>query len=314
MESKNNGSATCWPDTEAGRQVQKRLSEERTLKGIDHLLAKIDTLEKAVDNLTNIIAQAPGFVAMGSDMVDEAYRKADANGVSIDKRLKNALTIAEKLTSPEMVEKLDKLLSLTDQLPGLMAMKVDMLDEAYRQADARGVNIEERLGLALQMAEKLTAPAMVDKLDGLLKIADQAPGLVAMKVDMLDEAYRQADARGVNIEERLGLALQMAEKLTAPEMMEKLDNLLQLGDRVPGLVAMTMDMVDEAMKQTIESGFDPKALMETSRTANNALTYAKSVPPKSISLFGIMGALKDKDRQRGLGFLMNFLKHFGKNI
>ncbi|HFA47685.1 MAG TPA: hypothetical protein ENJ95_01560, partial [Bacteroidetes bacterium] len=216
MDTNTNGATASWSETEAGKKVMARFSEERTLNAIDHLLARIDTLDKAVENLTTFMRQGPGLVAMKVDMVDEMYREADAKGVNIDERLKGALDIAEKLTAPEMVEKLDGLLKLADQMPGLVAMKVDMLDEAYREADAKGVNIDERLGAALNIAEKLTAPEMVEKLDGLLKLADQMPGLVAMKVDMLDEAYREADAKGVNIDERLGAALNIAEKLTAP--------------------------------------------------------------------------------------------------
>ena len=56
--------------------------------------------------------------------------------------------------------------------PGMVAMVTDMADEAYREADASGISIDERLSNALQLAEKLTAPTMIKKLDGFLKFAD----------------------------------------------------------------------------------------------------------------------------------------------
>lgn len=199
MGSNNNSVITLRADSEAGKNLQKRLLDEQTLTAIDRLLFRIDTLEKAVESLTLIMQQGPGMVAMAGDMVDEAYRQADANGISVDTRLKNALVIAEKLTTSEMTKKLEDAISFTNQLPGLMAM--------------------------------------------------------------------------------------------------------------------TVDMIDESMKEAVTSGFDPKVLADTAKTANIALTNAKAEPPAKVGgLFGIFKLLRDPDRQKGLGFFMNFLKHFGRNI
>lgn len=257
MDTNGNGTAVPWTESEAGKQLQARLSEKRTLEAIDRLLDRIDTLEEAVDRLSTVMRQGPGLVAMVGDMVDETYRQSDARGVSIDERLTNAL----------------------------------------------------------QLAEKLTAPAMVEKIDGLLKITDQLPGLVAMFGDMTDEAYRQADAQGVSIDQRLGVALQLAERLTAPEMAARLENALQLADQMPGMMAMTVDMVDEGMREAMDNGFDPQSLSRVAGAAGTALTRAQGeAPAKAGGIFGLMRALKDPDRQLGLGFLLNFLKHFGKNL
>lgn len=257
MEHNGNAKSVSWTDTEAGQQVQARLSESRTLEALDHLLQRLDTLEQAVDRLGTLMQQGPGLVAMVADMTDEAYRKADARGVNVEQRLSVALALAEKLTAPEMVAKLDGVLQLADQAPGLMAMTADMADEAFRKADARGVNLEQRLGVALAMAEKLTAPEMVEKLDGLIKFAEQAPGLTAMMVDWLDESLRKAS----------------------------------------------------------EHGFDPQLLSHVAGAANTALSRAHAEhPAKSGGIFKLLTALRDEDRQKGLGFLLNFLKYFAKNL
>ncbi|MEZ4952535.1 MAG: DUF1641 domain-containing protein [Saprospiraceae bacterium] len=254
----SNGNTLAIPiNTDAGKKLQSRLNQDKTLEAIEHLLSRIDTLDKAVQDLSTMMRQGPGLVAMAADIADESYRKADAEGVSIEDRLSNAL----------------------------------------------------------HLAEKLTAPAMIEKLDGLLKFADQAPGLVAMKIDIIDEAYRDADARGVNIDDRLKSAVELAEKLTDPVMTEKLNGLLKLGDQMPGLIAMGADIFDEQMRNANNDGFDPENLIEVAKTANRALTNARNEPPAKVGgIFGMLRILKDPDRQRGLGFLMNFLKHFGKNI
>ncbi|HHM21911.1 MAG TPA: DUF1641 domain-containing protein, partial [Bacteroidetes bacterium] len=209
----------------------------------------------------------------------------------------------------------DKLALLMQQGPGLVAMTGDMVDEAVRNADARGVNVDERLKNALAIAEKLTSTEMVDKLDKLLKVADQMPGLVAMTGDIVDEAYHNADARGISIDQRLRAGLEMAEKLTDPTFMKKMDGLFNMANQMPGLIAMAVDSYDEQMKKLNENGFDPRTLMEVAGNANTALTNAMNEPPAKVGgIFGLFRVLKDPDRQKGLGFLMNFLKHFGRKI
>ncbi|MEZ4933682.1 MAG: DUF1641 domain-containing protein [Saprospiraceae bacterium] len=145
-------------------------------------------------------------------------------------------------------------------------------------------------------------------------MVDHGLRLAAMKIDIIDEAYRDADALN-NIDDRLKSAVELAEKLTDPVMTEKLNGLIKLGDQMPGLIAMGADIFDEQMRNANNDGFDPENLIEVAKTANRALTNARNEPPAKVGgIFGMLRILKDPDRQRGLGFLMNFLKHFGKNI
>ncbi len=214
VENKNG-----FAQTTTMERIHHRLNEEKTAAAMDRLLDRIDTLEKAVTQLSTVLEQGPGLMAMTVDMVDESYRQAKARGVHFEERLGAALQIAEKLTAPAMVEKLDQVLQLVDQTPGLVAMAVDMADEGYRQAKARGVHLEERLGAALQIAEKLTAPAMVEKLEQLLQLADQAPGLVAMTVDMLDEEMRRLPLADIDLPSLLELAAQFSAAAKAAKTM-----------------------------------------------------------------------------------------------
>ncbi len=252
MESVNGFAQTATIE-----KIQDRLNEEKTVQAIDRLLDRIESLEKAVANLTTMMEQAPGLLAMTTDAADEAYQKAAA----------------------------------------------------------RGVNIEKRLSVALQMAEKLTAPAMVEKLDSLLGLAEQAPGLLAMTMDAADEAYRKAAARGVNIENRLGFALQMAEKLTAPAMVEKLDNLLELTEQAPGLLAMMMDIFDEEARKACAKGLDINAIPEVTNQILTAVTKAKQMPEAKVGgFFSMMRTMRDPDRQVAIGYLMNIAKALGQEL
>ncbi len=254
METNGN---TTWMETPAGKHLQESLSNEKVLNGIDHLLQRIGTLENAVEKPTSIMEQGPGMVSMVTDMVDEGYKNAAKNGVDIEQRLGNALTIAEKLTAPAMMEKLEGLLKFADQAPGLISMTMDMVDEGYKRSAQNGVYIEERLGNALTMAEKLTAPAMVEKLDGLLKLADQAPGLISMMVDSFDEQMQRMDLGSID---------------------------------VPGL-------------------------MQLGKEATTAFSKAKEMPDAKVGgIFSMIRTMRDPDRQKAIGFLMNIAKAYGQQM
>ena len=82
----SNGKNPDWSATPAGQHLQARLSDERTLEALDHILQRIDTLETAVARLADIMEQGPGFVAMAADMVDDQVREAKAKGIYVDER------------------------------------------------------------------------------------------------------------------------------------------------------------------------------------------------------------------------------------
>lgn len=185
----NNGTDNGWAATVPGQHIQQQLQQERTLEALDKILQRVETLETAVERHAQVMEQGPGMVSMVADMADEGYQQAAARGVDVQERLGVALALAEKLTAPQMVEQLNGLLSLADQAPGLAAMMADMVDEGYHQAAQRGVNINERLSLSLQAAERLTSPAMLNSLNQLISLSEQAPGLVAMTMDIVDTEY-----------------------------------------------------------------------------------------------------------------------------
>ena len=275
-----NGSAT----------LQAKLNEPQTVAALTRLLDRIESLEQTVNTLADLVTQGPGMAAMVGDMVDETVRSAAARGVDVEQRLQTALTLAEKLTAPAMVDKLDRLLALADEAPGMAAMVGDMVDETVRSAAARGVDIEARLRAGLAIAEKLTAPDMVAKLDQLLAFANEAPGLVAMVGDMVDET-----AVTLDLESRLKMGLQIAEKATQPA------NLAQLGEMFEVLL--------EA-----ESGMLSPDAVRTLGSMAQSMVAAKSDPRPKVGLLALLRSLNDPDIQNTLGFLLNFGKRFGRSL
>ncbi len=268
---------------ENGQQVdgtavlQAKLNEPKTIAALTRLLDRIDSLEETVGKLATAVEQMPGMMAMAADTVDGAYKQAAEQGIDVDARLRTTLELAEKLTAPAMVARLDGLLALAEQAPGLAAMTADAVDDAYKQAAVRGVDVDARLRAGLEIAEKLTAPEMVERLDGLLTMAEQAPGLAAMTADAVDDAYKQAAARGVDIDARLRGGLEIAEKLSAPDMIARLNGLLAMAEQAPGLAAMTADAVDDTYKQAAARGVDIDARLRAGLEIAEKLTAPEMI-------------------------------------
>lgn len=209
-------------------------------------------------------------------------------------------SLEERLNNPETAEALHRLLdrldtieeaverleALTAQGPAMAAMMTDMADDVYHTAEEAGIDLDERLRLALQLAERLTAPRTVavlttltdrmDQLEQLIAMADQAPGFVAMAADMFDDVYRAAEEAGHDPEQML------RRSLTA------LSTLLQSGLLAPEAV----DLAGQA---------------------GDALAASREETPE-VGLLGLLRALRDPDVQRALGFFTAFSKQFGRRL
>ena len=169
----------------------------------------------------------------------------------------------------------------------------------------------------LQSIERLLARMEVleKAVDNLTLFLQQGPGMLAMMADMVDDTIRNAKTNGIDLEERMQTIAYMADRLTEPGMAEKFEGLMELADKLPGLIGLMADSFDEGMKIARSHGFDAHTLAEVAGQANTALTNAKADPPERIrGLLGINRALKDPDRQRGMAFLLNFLKYYGKSL
>ena len=188
--------------------------------------------------------------------------------------------MAEKLTRPDMMAKLDDLMEMANTAPGLMAVTGDMVGETYRQAAANGIYLEERVKAGLEMAEKLTRPEMVANLNQLIEMAETAPNFIAMIGDIADEAYRNALAQGIDIEALVRKGAGAASQLEA----------------------------------LFDSGIlDPDAV-KTVGYAGKALAEASKQEIKPVGLFQMLGALRDPDTQKALGFLLSVGKNLGNQL
>ncbi len=185
------------------------------------------------------------------------------------------------------VESLEKRLTqyeaLAAQAPGLLAMVTDTADELYKSAAAAGVDVEQRVRSTLVLLEKLSQPEVItslttlmERLPVLVEGLEQAPGLVAMAVDTLDELYAEARRHGVDLETFLRSSI-------------------------------------SALKILLESGVLHPQAIEVVGNAGYALVESQKDSSR-VSLWQVLRLLGDPDVQRANGFLISFAKHFGHRL
>lgn len=245
--------------------------------------------------------------------------QATQNGtIDLNARINNPDTAAALNRLLDRIDALEQtvttLTNTIQQAPGLIAMTGDMVDNAYRDAADRGVNLEERAAIGLQLLEKLTEPKTAMQLQQLLDLADQAPGLVAMTGDIVDGALHDAAALGVDLNARLSSGLHLLNRLTDPKMTAQLEQLMDMADQAPGFIAMAGDIVDDSMGSAMASGFDLQETFATLGTLGKAITEAQKQPIKPVGALGMVKAMGDPNVQRAMGMLMNIAQQIGKTV
>lgn len=215
----------------------------------------------------------------------------------------NGAELQVRLNQPEMAHALNRLLDRIDSLeqavttltatmgqaPGMMAMAGDVIDEGYRKAAAAGIDLEERALGGLALLNRLTEPRLVAQLQQLLDMAEQAPSLMAMAGDVVDDAYRSAANAGVDIE------LMMRKGATAA-------------------VKFSEVVASDSFDALLESGMIEPDTLEVLGSLGKALRVSRATPPQPVGPWGAFNALRDPDTQKALGFLLTFAKEFGKHL
>lgn len=97
-------------------RVVERLTDPRTERALERLLAAAPLLERALD----LAEQAPGLVATALDTADSLADRARASGVDIDERLRILLRVAERLTAPEALGAVESLLGKVESLKAVL--------------------------------------------------------------------------------------------------------------------------------------------------------------------------------------------------
>jgi uncharacterized protein YjgD (DUF1641 family) len=299
--------------TNGTTDLDARLQDPETRRKLAHLLEKLDTVEQTLDTLERLEDQMPGVLETTADVVDEELTRAADRGVVLDERAGEAVKLAEKLTEPRTVEvlsalidrldQLEEVAELAEQVPAAASVTVDTIDDALTRAADRGVVVDERAREGLRLLEKLTEPDTAaalerildrsDQLDELTALAEDAPDAIATVVDILDAEYARAAAQGYDPEQTLRRAFGALSRLGELFRTEEFEALLDSGVLDP-----------EALQVVGSLG---SALVESQKEASRGETPRRG-------FFGLLGALRDPDVQRAIGFVTTFAKKFGRNL
>jgi uncharacterized protein YjgD (DUF1641 family) len=277
--------------------------------------------------------------------VDAADGLAARHGVDPDVRLRTLVRVADRLTDPALLDRLERLDHAAAQVPGLVATAVDTFDGLASGAD-------DRLRALARLADRLSDPHTVALLDRLLDMAQHTPGLVATLVDSLDGLAAGLDAEG-----RLRALVRLLDLASQPGTAALLDQLAQHADTLPVLLRMattTMDVATDTvlasrvpLAERVRTGFllveratdpetarrllhaldglavldellvsgalDPGAVRVIGHAAT-ALRETSSSPSEPVGLFGLLGALGDRSVRRALGFFLAVLRRLGARL
>lgn len=181
---------------------------------------------------------------------------------------------------------------------GALAGLTDTLDHAAATARARGIDLDERVGLTLALLERATQPATLQALERVLAWAPTAPGLFAMLVDSVDGAIGRLAARGLDPDRAIGNLTQALELLTSDAVLELLRTTMERTPAIHALIASHM--------------LDPDVIAVLARSGE-ALRTAATEPAEGVGALGMLRALGHPDMRTATGFLLRFARAFGRS-
>lgn len=192
---------------------------------------------------------------------------------------------------------LEELHSHLQEVQPLAAMAVDIADEAAAEALSRGVDPALRLRELTRLLEAISEPSTVrtlqgiisrvDRVEPLLELVDQVPGLIAMSVDIFDEAMGKAIARGFDVQ-----------------------GAVHAGTK--GFLRLGQFVLSEEFSSVLTSGLlDPKAVSLVGRVGR-ALADIAQEDVHTPGVVGLVRAAAQEDVRRAANFGLRFGARFGQ--
>lgn len=136
-------------------------------------------------------------------------------------------------------------------------------------------------------------------LDRLEALERTLPGALAGAVDTFDELVERLRDRGVDVDERIHMLIEVSERLTSPEALRALTALVDKLSLVQRL--LESDVFEEASIDLVAKG-------------GHALAAARAEGAPEVGLWRAARATSDGDVRRALGFLVRVAQLFGRSL
>lgn len=268
--------------------------------------ARLDRMEAVLERLSVVLDSGGAAIPMVVDTLDEAAARAAGRGVDVDQRLRAVELAIERITEPATLDALTRMASYADRLEPVArlaagfedntAMLVDAADAWAAAAEARGVDVDERVRAAVGALERLSDPEVIETVQTLLGYAPLAraaagyghalPGYLAMAFDIADEMQSDALATGFDLEEALGSWMRVIRQLGELTATPALQSLLASPLLEPRTIKLTAD-IGEALARTLNED------------------------PAPVGVWGVLSGLGDPKVQKASGFLLAWARHVG---
>lgn len=168
--------------------------------------------------------------------------------------------------------------SATDRAPVLIDAVASTATWGWQQAEAHGVDPIQSGEIAARIAMKAAHPGQLLLIERLLAHQD----LLEVLVDTTEQLKASGDLNALLTHGR-DLAPLLANLARSPELKSLLD----------------------------AGALDPATLSVVVKATTALVETRKAGPPAPIGLFGQLGALRDTDVQRAIGFTLQIAKRFG---
>jgi len=342
-----------WIRRDSTEVLKERLADPKTVAQLVQLLDRLDAVDQALSLAEIVLRDGPAITAMVADTLDEVYREAGVPGLELQQRTRTALELAGKLTQPSTAQSLSRLMDqlqvlehsleglrlIVESGPGVVAGLADSLDEFCRQAGMSSVDLDQRIQKGLQLLGKLTQPATLEALAGLVaqahvldqstgllaEILERGPGVAAAVADSVDELYRDALRSGIDPHARLKACLEIARKATEPRLLRTVRDLLEHGEAIerlslgavqlaeqgPSVVAAVTDILDEWCRAAGKAGVNIELLRRRAAMLGaqllrlvgsdefGALLQSGILEPKTLGVLGSAGEALASSRSAG---------------
>ncbi|CDO05860.1 DUF1641 domain-containing protein [Mycolicibacterium cosmeticum] len=185
---------------------------------------------------------------------------------------------------------------------------------AVHAAPAIGIDDVEFLGESAgdKLVQRLDDPQVATSLSLILDHAD----LLAMAVVAIDGLLRRADVIGDSVASSFAEVRQVAAANTQNRPLPKID-VAALSDTVTRLTSAAVDATP-ALDRLLHSALIDPQTADFLALAGDALLEGKqaaeSDPRGPKGVFALMRVAKDPDVSRGLGFMIQVARAFGKRL
>jgi hypothetical protein len=188
-----------------------RSRDDRILDELKKISARLDRLEESLALVEETSQQAPQLVAVVTDTADYYIRQVQDRGIDIDERLRALMPLLERMTQPRTLKALEEVLEhapalasaagALEDVPGLVAMAVDMFDEFVGRQIEAGRDVTSAVRHAIHGTVRLGQFVMSDEFNTLMDSGMLDPNAVRLigRVGRALSDISQESVRGAGV-------------------------------------------------------------------------------------------------------------------